>query len=141
MPTPLRSTPPVFIWEVGGIRLEASSNMFLEQHKPGRFKPSRIKRAALSLQHQNGYTFDVCRVKHPGTKQLPIHISGASFEANLQIWLLGTTPFDTTPFICLRCLAQKSLSRASVYWYMNVLKPERYGFIEFEIRSVVNGQA
>ena len=70
----------------------------LEQHKPGRIKPGRIKRAALSLQNQNGYTFDVCRVKHPGTKQLPIHISGAGFEANLQIWLLGTIPFDTTPF-------------------------------------------
>ena len=74
---------------------------YLEQHKPGRIKPGRIKRAALSLQNQNGYTFDVCRVKHPGTKQLPIHISGAGFNADLQIWLLGTTPFDTTPFICL----------------------------------------
>ena len=31
----------------------------LEQHKPGRIKPGRIKRAALSLQNQNGYTFDV----------------------------------------------------------------------------------
>ena len=74
----------------------------LEQHKSGRIKPARIKRAALSLQHQDSYTFDVRRVKHPGTKQLPIHISGAGFEANLQIWLLGTTPFDTTPFTCLR---------------------------------------
>ena len=73
----------------------------LGEHKPGRIKPGRIKRAALSLQHQNGYTFDVCRVKHPGTKQLPIHISGAGFAPNSQIWFLGTTPFDTTPFICL----------------------------------------
>ena len=31
-----------------------------------------------------------------------IHISGAGFAPSLQIWLLGTTPFDTTPFICLR---------------------------------------
>ena len=46
-----------------------------------------------------GYTFDVCRVKHPGTKQLPIHISGAGLPPDLQIWLLGTTPFDTTLFI------------------------------------------
>ena len=74
------------------------------EHKPGRIKPGRIKRAALSLQHQNGYTFDVCRVKYPGTKQLPIHISGAGFAPNSQIWLLGTTPFDTTPFICLRVI-------------------------------------
>ena len=80
----------------------AAAKRSLEQHKPGRIKPGRIKRAALSLQNQNGYTFDVCRVKHPGTQQLPIHISGAGFAANLQIWLLGTTPFDTTPFICLR---------------------------------------
>ena len=81
-----------------------------EQHKPGRIKPGRIKRAALSLQHQNGYTFDVCRVQHPGTKQLPIHISGAGFEDNLQIWLLGTTPFDTTPFICLPMNAVELIS-------------------------------
>ena len=74
----------------------------LEQHKPGRIKPGCIKRAALSLQNQNGYTFDVCRVKYPGTKQLSIHISGAGFAPNSQIWLLGTTPFDTTPFILLR---------------------------------------
>ena len=29
------------------------------EHKPGRIKPRRIKRAALSLQNQSGYTFDV----------------------------------------------------------------------------------
>ena len=84
----------------GGLEIVHSKH--LEQHKPGRIKPGRVKRAALSLQGQNGDTFDVCRVTHPGTKQLPIHISGAAFAANLQIWLLGTTPFDTTPFICLR---------------------------------------
>ena len=39
----------------------------LGKRKPGRIKPGRIKRAALSLQNQNGYTFDVCRVKYPGT--------------------------------------------------------------------------
>ena len=30
-----------------------------------------------------------------------LNMSGAGFATNLQIWLLGTTPFDTTPFICL----------------------------------------
>ena len=88
--------------------LDALKQSRLGEHKPGRIKPGRIKRAALSLQHQNCYTFDVCRVKYPGTKQLPIHISGAGFEANLQIWLLGTTPFDTTPFIRLRVKAKSS---------------------------------
>ena len=80
----------------------AKQYVYLEQHKPGRIKPGRIKRAALSLQHQNGSKFYVCRVKYPGTKQLSTHISGAGFAPNSQIWLLGTTPFDTTPFICLR---------------------------------------
>ena len=28
-----------------------------------------------------------------------LNMSGAGFATNLQIWLLGTTPFDTTPFI------------------------------------------
>ena len=83
----------------------------LGEHKPGRIKPGRIKRAALSLQNQNGYIFDVCRVKYPGTKQLPIHISGAGFAPNSQIWFLGTTPFDTTPFICLRVTHQTSRQR------------------------------
>ena len=31
-----------------------------------------------------------------------LNMSGAGFATSLQIWLLGTTPFDTTPFICLR---------------------------------------
>ena len=79
-------------------------NSNLEQHKPG-----RIKRVPLSLQNQNGYTFDVCRVKYPGTKQQSIHISGAGFTPNSQIWLLGTTPFDTTPFICLRVIIRVRL--------------------------------
>ena len=83
------------------------SLLCLAQHKPGRIKPGRIQRAALSLQNQNGCTFDVCRVKYPGTKQLPIHISGAGFAPNSQIWLLGTTPFDTTPFILLRYVGKR----------------------------------
>ena len=87
---------------------------YLGEHKPGRIKPGRIKRAALSLQHRNGHTFDVCRVRHPGTKQLPIHISGAGFEANLQIWFLGTTPFDTTPFVCLRDALRADLPKGSL---------------------------
>ena len=47
------------------------SVLCLGEHKPGRIKPGRIKRAAVSLQNK---------------------------FANL---VLGTTPFDTTPFICL----------------------------------------
>ena len=38
----------------------------------------------------------------PDKKQQSLRISGAGFAPDLQIWLLGTTPFDTTPFICLR---------------------------------------
>ena len=30
-----------------------------------------------------------------------LNMSGVGFATNLQIWFLGTTPFDTTPFICL----------------------------------------
>ena len=48
-----------------------------------------------------------CWAKHPSTQQLPIHISGAGLPPDLQIWLLGTTPFDTTPFICLWSEAYK----------------------------------
>ena len=96
-------------------------NPHLGEHKPGRIEPGRIKRAALSLQNQNGYTFDVCRAKHPGTKQLPIHISAAGFEANLQIWFLGTTPFDTTPFICLRHTGTVLPSTAATGYYNVVL--------------------
>ena len=44
----------------------------------------------------------VCWVTNPGTKPLPIHISGAGFAPNSQIRLLGTTPFDTTPSRFLR---------------------------------------
>ena len=43
-----------------------------------------------------------CWAKHPSTQQLPIHISGAGLPPDSQIWLLGATPFDTTPFILLR---------------------------------------
>ena len=45
--------------------------------------------------------FVFCWAKHRSTQQLPIHISGAGLPPDLQIWLLGTTPLDTTPFICL----------------------------------------
>ena len=30
-----------------------------------------------------------------------LNMSGAGFATNSQIWFLGTTPLDTTPFICL----------------------------------------
>ena len=60
------------------------------EHKPGRIKPGRIKRAALSLQDPSLW-YTPCI----------LNMSGAGFATNLQIWLLGTTPFDTTPFICL----------------------------------------
>ena len=100
----------------------------LGEHKPGRIKPGRIKRAALSLQNQNGCTFDVCRVKYPGAKQLSIHISGAGFAPNSQIWLLGTTPFDKTPFIILRIVlrdTQSVTSRVCFIWLL-VVDRQRY---------------
>ena len=62
----------------------------LGEHKPGRIKPGRIKRAALSLQNPSLW-YTPCI----------LNMSGAGFAPNSQIWLLGTTPFDTTPFICL----------------------------------------
>ena len=82
----------------------------LGEHKPGRIKPGRIKRAALSLQSRSYHI--LCWAKHPSTQQLPIHISGAGLPPDLQIWLSGTTPFDTTPFILLRRTVREGRPRA-----------------------------
>ena len=73
-----------------------------------------------------------------------LNMPGAGFATNLQIWFLGTTPFDTTPFICLwqspkgswfgsKLKRYRTDRNRNVYVTRNSV---RYGFWALNIKAV-----